>query len=123
MSSTDSSPIPNDLAAFWMPFTANRAFKKNPRIIAIARNMHYYTPEGRATLDGTAGLWCCNAGHGRAPIVEAIQNAAATLDYAPTSSTDIRTPSGWQQKSLSLPQATSTMFSSPIPGRKLSTRR
>jgi len=78
------SPVPNDLEAFWMPFTANRAFKKNPRIVASARNMHYYTPEGRTILDGTAGLWCCNAGHGRASIVEAIQNAAATLDYAPT---------------------------------------
>lgn len=88
MPSTDfpqaGSPLPNDLAAFWMPFTANRAFKKKPRIVASASNMHYYTPDGRAIIDGSAGLWCCNAGHGRASIVSAIQNAAATLDYAPT---------------------------------------
>ena len=75
---------PNDLQAFWMPFTANRAFKANPRMIARAKDNHYYTPEGRAILDATAGLWCCNAGHCRAPVVEAIQHAAATLDFAPT---------------------------------------
>jgi beta-alanine--pyruvate transaminase len=74
---------PNDLAAFWMPFTANRAFKARPRLVARAKDMHYFTPSGREVLDGTAGLWCCNAGHARAPIVEAIQAAAAELDYAP----------------------------------------
>jgi beta-alanine--pyruvate transaminase len=74
---------PNDLDAFWMPYTANRSFKQNPRMIARARDMHYYTPEGRPIMDGTAGLWCCNAGHGRRPIVEAIQAQAEELDYAP----------------------------------------
>jgi beta-alanine--pyruvate transaminase len=75
---------PNDLEAFWLPFTANRSFKKNPRIIAGAKDMHYITPEGRKVMDGTAGLWCCNAGHSRQPVVEAIQKQAAELDFAPT---------------------------------------
>jgi beta-alanine--pyruvate transaminase len=74
---------PNDLAAFWMPFTPNRAFKKAPRLIARAKDMHYYTTEGRAVLDATAGLWCCNAGHNRDPIVAAIKRQAEELDYAP----------------------------------------
>src|SRR6202158_5540975 len=75
--------IPNDLEAYWLPFTANRAFKAAPRLIARAKDMHYYTPDGRAVLDGTAGLWCTNAGHNRDPIVAAIQAQAAELDYAP----------------------------------------
>jgi beta-alanine--pyruvate transaminase len=79
-----SSHAPNDLESFWLPFTANRAFKARPRLIARAKNMHYYTPEGRAILDATAGLWCCNAGHNRDPIVAAIQAQAAELDFAPT---------------------------------------
>jgi beta-alanine--pyruvate transaminase len=76
--------VPNDLAAFWLPFTPNRAFKKRPRLISKSKDMHYYTPEGREILDGTAALWCCNAGHNRKPIVEAIQNQAAELDFSPT---------------------------------------
>ena len=75
--------VPNDLEAYWMPFTANRAFKRSPRMIARAKNMHYYTADGRAVLDATAGLWCCNAGHNRDPIVRAISQQAAELDYAP----------------------------------------
>jgi beta-alanine--pyruvate transaminase len=78
-----SSIIPNDLEAYWLPFTPNRAFKAAPRLIARAKDMHYYTPEGRAVLDGTAGLWCTNAGHNRDPIVKAISAQAAELDYAP----------------------------------------
>ncbi|WP_292033215.1 MULTISPECIES: aspartate aminotransferase family protein [unclassified Brevundimonas] len=74
----------NDLDPFWMPFTANRSFKAQPRLLASARDMHYFTPDGRPILDGTAGLWCVNAGHGRKPIVEAIQRQAEILDYAPT---------------------------------------
>ena len=74
---------PNDLEAWWLPFTANRAFKRNPRMIARAKDMHYYTPDGRAVLDGVAGLWCCNAGHNRASIVAAIQAQAAELDFSP----------------------------------------
>jgi beta-alanine--pyruvate transaminase len=74
---------PNDLNAFWMPFTANRQFKKAPRLFARAKDMHYWTTDGRQVLDGTAGLWCVNAGHCRPKIVEAIQEQAAELDYAP----------------------------------------
>lgn len=84
MSRSAGEMVPNDLDAFWMPFTANRAFKKRPRLVARAKDMHYYTPEGRAILDGTAGLWCTNTGHNRAPIVEAIRTAATELDFAPT---------------------------------------
>ena len=57
--------VPNDLSAFWLPFTPNRAFKKKPRLVSRAKDMHYFTPEGREILDATAGLWCCNAGHNR----------------------------------------------------------
>ena len=66
-----------------MPFTANRAFKKRPRLIVGAKDMHYIASDGRKLIDGAAGLWCTNAGHNREPIVAAIQREAATLDYAP----------------------------------------
>jgi beta-alanine--pyruvate transaminase len=78
-----ATSVPNDLEAYWLPFTANRAFKAAPRLIARAKDMHYYTPDGRAVLDGTAGLWCTNAGHNRDAIVAAIRDQAAELDYAP----------------------------------------
>jgi len=74
---------PNDLEAYWMPFTANRQFKSAPRMLVGAKDMHYTSDDGRQILDGTAGLWCCNAGHGRPQIVEAIQKQAAEMDYAP----------------------------------------
>ena len=67
-----SAALPNDFESFWLPFTPNRAFKRAPRLIARAKDMHYFTPDGRAVLDGTAGLWCTNAGHNRDPIVAAI---------------------------------------------------
>jgi beta-alanine--pyruvate transaminase len=79
----DRKPTPNDLNAFWMPFTANRQFKKAPRMFVGAQDMHYTTADGRQVLDGTAGLWCCNAGHCRPKITEAIARQAAELDYAP----------------------------------------
>ncbi|MBF9032517.1 aminotransferase class III-fold pyridoxal phosphate-dependent enzyme [Rhodobacterales bacterium HKCCE3408] len=79
----DRNTVPNDLSAFWMPFTANRQFKETPRMFVAAEGMHYTTADGRQVLDGTAGLWCCNAGHKRPKIVEAIQKQAAELDYAP----------------------------------------
>ena len=78
-----ATAIPNDLEAYWLGFTPNRAFKASPRLIARAKDMHYYTPEGRAVLDGTAGLWCTNAGHNREPIVAAIRAQSGELDYAP----------------------------------------
>ena len=77
------SSVPNDLEPYWMPFTPNRAFKKRPRLVASAKDMHYVTPDGRKLLDGSAGLWCTNAGHNRDPIVAAIQAQAAEMDYAP----------------------------------------
>lgn len=78
------STLPANLDAFWMPFTANRQFKADPRLMVAAKDMHYTRHDGRQILDGTAGLWCVNAGHCRPKIVEAIQAQAATLDYAPT---------------------------------------
>jgi beta-alanine--pyruvate transaminase len=80
---TVGTGLPNDLEAFWLPFTPNRAFKRAPRLIARAKDMHYYTADGRGVLDGTAGLWCSNAGHNRDPIVAAIKRQAEELDYAP----------------------------------------
>jgi beta-alanine--pyruvate transaminase len=74
---------PDQLGAYWMPFTANRQFKAAPRMIAKAEGMYFWTDDGRRVLDGFAGMWCCNAGHCRKPIVEAIQKQAATLDYSP----------------------------------------
>jgi beta-alanine--pyruvate transaminase len=71
-------------AAFWMPFTANRQFKKAPRLLARAEGMYYWTPEGRQVLDGTSGLWCVNAGHCRPRIVEAVKRQVAEMDFAPT---------------------------------------
>jgi beta-alanine--pyruvate transaminase len=78
-----STVAPNDLRAFWMPFTANRQFKKSPRMFVAADKMHYTTADGRKVMDGTAGLWCVNAGHKRPKIVKAIQDQVAELDYAP----------------------------------------
>ncbi len=78
-----TSAAPNNLEAYWMPFTSNRSFKKAPRMLARAKDMHYWTPEGRKLLDGAAGLWCVNAGHSREPIVKAIQEQAAEMDFSP----------------------------------------
>src|SRR5687767_5732925 len=72
-----------DLEAFWMPFTANRQFKAQPRLLARAEGMHYWTEDGRKVLDGVAGLWCVNAGHGRKEITEAVSKQLATMEYAP----------------------------------------
>ncbi len=77
--------LENDpLAAFWMPFTANKTFKTHPRLLVSAKDMYYQSADGRQILDGTAGLWCSNAGHCRQPIVDAISKTAATLDFGPT---------------------------------------
>ncbi len=77
-------PIPNNLEAFWMPFTANRDFKARPRLFSGAKGLYYTTVDGRQVLDGSAGLWCVNAGHGREKIVEAVQKQVAEMDFAPT---------------------------------------
>ena len=70
---------PHAMDAYWMPFTANRQFKKAPRLLAKASGMHFWTPEGRQVLDGIAGLWAVNAGHCRRPIVDAIKQQALSL--------------------------------------------
>jgi beta-alanine--pyruvate transaminase len=75
--------VSQDLDAYWMPFTANRQFKKNPRLLARSSGMHYWDDKGRQILDGAAGLWCVNAGHARPKIVQAIQEQAQELDFAP----------------------------------------
>jgi beta-alanine--pyruvate transaminase len=83
MSAVPASSGTNNLEALWMPFTANRQFKKNPRMLVSAEGMYYTAADGRKLLDGCAGLWCCNAGHARPKIVEAIAAQARELDYAP----------------------------------------
>jgi beta-alanine--pyruvate transaminase len=76
--------LPNSLDAYWMPFTPNRRFKASPHLLARAEGMYYYTPAGEPVLDATSGMWCSNAGHARPSIVTAIQETAATLDFAPS---------------------------------------
>lgn len=83
MDHTNKSNMPN-LANFWMPFTANRQFKAAPRLLASAEGMYYTDIDGNRILDGTAGLWCVNAGHGRRRIAEAVERQLSTLDFAPT---------------------------------------
>jgi beta-alanine--pyruvate transaminase len=78
-----SKPSRPSLDELWMPFTANRSFKSAPRMLVAAKGMYYTTDDGRKILDGTAGLWCVNAGHCREPITEAIRRQAGVLDYAP----------------------------------------
>jgi len=88
---TATAPLPTaaptthdeSLDALWLPFTANKAFKARPRLLIGAKDMHYVADDGRDILDGAAGLWCVNAGHCRQPIVEAVQKAVATIDFAP----------------------------------------
>jgi len=81
---TDNGQFGRDeLEAYWMPFTANRQFKAAPRLLSRAEGMHYWTPDGRQILDGVAGLWCVNAGHGRREITEAVSAQIREMDYAP----------------------------------------
>ncbi len=80
---TQATSAPPSMDAFWMPFTANKQFKASPRLLASASGMYYKTVEGREILDATAGLWCCNAGHSRPRIVEAVKAQIETLDFAP----------------------------------------
>jgi beta-alanine--pyruvate transaminase len=79
-----ATALPEHMDAFWMPFTANRHFKQKPRLLVSAKDMHYKDVQGREILDGTGGLWCCNAGHSRPKIVEAVCKQIATMDFAPT---------------------------------------
>ena len=75
--------LPNNLDAHFMPFTAQKSFKRKPRLLAGAKGMHYYDENGRELIDSCAGLWCVNAGHSHPKIVSAIQKQAGELDYAP----------------------------------------
>ena len=72
-----------NLEPYWMPFTANRQFKAKPRMLVGAKDMHFTTDDQRSILDATAGLWCVNAGHSRAKIIEAVSQQVSQLDYAP----------------------------------------
>ena len=83
MSSLSNRATPNNLEALWMPFTSNRNFKSHPRMVTRAEGMYYSKPDGQKVMDTVAGMWCCNAGHNRPRIVEAIKKQAETLDYAP----------------------------------------
>ena len=74
----------SSLDSFWMPFTPNRQFKKAPRFLVEARGMHYVSDDGRQILDGTSGMWCVNAGHGRAEITDAVTRQLSVLDYVPS---------------------------------------
>jgi beta-alanine--pyruvate transaminase len=78
-----SVSAPNDLESYWMPFTPNRQFKAKPRLLTGAKGMHYTSHDGRQILDGSAGLWCVNLGHCHPKVVEAVQKAISTLDFAP----------------------------------------
>jgi beta-alanine--pyruvate transaminase len=82
MATQPENTVPS-LDAYWMPFTANRQFKQKPRMVARASGMYYETPEGRKILDGVAGLWCVNAGHGRKEITRAVAEQLEVMDYAP----------------------------------------
>ena len=86
---------PNDLDAFWVPFTPNAEFKQSPRLVARAEGMHYYTPEGRAVLDATAGLWFANVGHGRAEVADAVRFRHLVEDLDPLARLgDVEVPDG-----------------------------
>ncbi len=79
-----STNLPNNMDAFWMPFTANRQFKQAPRLIKAAKGIYYTDIDNKQIIDGTSGLWCCNVGHGRKQITEAITNQLNQLDFAPS---------------------------------------
>jgi beta-alanine--pyruvate transaminase len=83
MSNQTGSHDAPDMSNFWMPFTANRQFKSSPRMLEKAKGMYYTSTDGRQILDGTAGLWCVNAGHGRQEIIDAVTHQLSTMDFAP----------------------------------------
>ncbi len=81
---TTANVQPNDLSQFWMPFTSNREFKAAPRLLVSAKGMHYKSHDGRDILDGSAGLWCVNIGHGHPKVVEAVKAQTETLEFTPS---------------------------------------
>ena len=84
ISTLEGVRAPNNLEPYWMPYTANRQFKADPRLLVSAEGMYYTSIEGRQVMDGAAGLWCVNAGHARKPIIEAVQRQVQVLDYTPS---------------------------------------
>ena len=85
MSAFDKTPAltREELEAHWMPFTANREFKENPRMIVRADGCHYITADGRRVFDSLSGLWCCGMGHNRTEIAQAVARQLQEMDYAP----------------------------------------
>ena len=110
------SPEPADLDAFWMPFTANRQFKADPRLLVSAKGMYYRTEDGREVMDGASGLWCVNAGHGRGEIAAAVGQQLATWTTRPRSRWATRWPSTSPRRWRSSRRTASTGSSSPTPG-------
>ena len=108
-----------NLENLWMPFSANRDFKSAPRLMNAAKGMYYQKPDGSPVLDGTAGLWCCNAGHGHEKIVMAIQEQVAKMDFAPSFQMGILWDLKQRKNYWSLrPVMSFNMHFSPIPDRK-----
>ena len=73
-----------DLESHWMPYTGNRQFKSDPRMIVGAEGIYYIDDSGRRILDGLSGLWCSGAGHNRPEITAAVTEQLQTLDYSPS---------------------------------------
>ena len=83
---TTTSPYPRDPAwmdAHWMPYSGNRNFKANPRMMVSAKGAYYTDSNGRKVLDGLSGLWCCGLGHGRQEITDAVSRQIGTMEYSP----------------------------------------
>ena len=114
MLSQPRSNRPN-LDPYWMPFTASHQFKAMPRMLIAAEGMHYVAEDGREVLDGTAGLWCVNAGHGRRRIAQAVERQLATPDYAPSSRWVIQLLSTSRNVSRLSRQEGLTVYLSPAP--------
>lgn len=90
------------LEHYWMPFTNNRNFKKNPKLFVRSEGVYYYTEEGKPILDGMSGLWCCNAGHGNRKIIEAIKEQTEKMAFAPSFQTSHMGAFKMAQKMLEL---------------------
>ena len=90
MSSENRPSVPNSLNEHWMPFTSNKEFKENPRLITEAKGVYLKTHHGKTQIDGSSGLFCTPLGHGRREITEAVTKQLETLDYCSTISTRFR---------------------------------
>src|SRR5687768_4317019 len=117
------APTASELSAYWMPFTANRQFKDKPRLLSRASGMYYETTDGRKVLDGVAGLWCVNAGHGRKEITRAVAEQLEVMDYAPAFQVGHPRPSSSPMPWCASHPPGSSMCSSPTPAPKPWTRR